>query len=76
MKKPKVSKKINCMTEGSAAKSFDWADWVERSVWTAIEAGLAVMVVTDVSSLKAAGAAAAAAAIAAVKSLAKARLGR
>jgi hypothetical protein len=62
------------MTEGSAKKPFDWTDWIERSVWTAVEAGLAVMVVTDVSSMKAAGAAAAAAGIAAVKSLAKQRL--
>jgi len=64
------------MTEGSAKKPFDWTDWIERSVWTAVEAGLAVMVVTDVSTWKAAGAAGFAAAIAALKSLAKARLGR
>ena len=63
------------MTEVSQ-KNFDWADWIERSVWTAVEAGLAVFVITDVSTGQAAGAAAAAAGIAAVKSLAKARLGR
>jgi hypothetical protein len=57
-------------------KKFNWTDWLERSVWTAVEAGLAVMVVTDVSTWKAAGAAAMAAGIAAVKTLAKARLGR
>ena len=57
-------------------KNFDWADWIERSVWTAVEAGLAVFVITDVSTWQAAGAAAAAAGIAAVKTLAKARLGR
>ncbi|SVD42195.1 uncharacterized protein METZ01_LOCUS395049, partial [marine metagenome] len=39
-------------------KKFNWTDWLERSVWTAVEAGLAVMVVTDVSTWKAAGAAA------------------
>ena len=41
-----------------------------------MEAPLAVVVVTDVSSLKAAATAFAAAAIAALKTLAKARLGR
>jgi|TARA_B100000586_G_scaffold63613_2_gene44015 hypothetical protein len=56
--------------------AFDWTDWVERSVWTAVEAGLAVMVVTDISTWKAAGAAALAAGIAAVKTLAKARLNK
>jgi len=56
--------------------AFDWTDWVERSVWTAVEAGLAVMVVTDISTWKAAGAAVLAAGIAAVKTLAKARLNK
>ena len=37
------------MTEGSAKTPFNWSDWIERSVWTAVEAGLAIMVVTDVS---------------------------
>jgi hypothetical protein len=64
------------MTEGSPKKPFNWGDWIERSVWTAVEAGLAIMVVTDVSSIKAAGAAAAAAGIAAIKSLAQQRLAR
>jgi len=64
------------MTEGSPKKPFNWGDWLERSVWTAVEAGLAIMVVTDVSSLKAAAAAAAAAGIAAIKSLAQQRLAR
>jgi hypothetical protein len=57
-------------------KKFDWGDWIERSVWTAFEAGLAIIVITDVSTWKAAGAAAVAAGIAALKTLAKARLGR
>ncbi len=57
-------------------KKMDWGDWFERTIWTAVEAGLAILVVTDVSSLKAAGAAVAAAGIASVKSLAKAKLGR
>ena len=57
------------MTEGSPKKPFNWGDWLERSVWTAVEAGLAIMVVTDVSSLKAAAAAA-------IKSLAQQRLAR
>tara|TARA_E500000331_G_C16939373_1_gene575490 strand:+ start:298 stop:594 length:297 start_codon:yes stop_codon:yes gene_type:complete len=64
------------MTEGSAKTPFNWSDWIERSVWTAVEAGLAIMVVTDVSSMKAAASAAAAAAIAALKSLAQQRLAR
>ena len=63
------------MTEVSQ-KNFDWADWIERSVWTAVEAGLAVFVITDVSTWQAAGAAAAAAGIAEVKTLEKERLGR
>lgn len=62
------------MTESDSG--FDWGDWFERTIWTAVEAGLAILVVTDVSSLKAAGVAAAAAGIAAIKSLAKARIGR
>jgi hypothetical protein len=62
------------MTEQN--KRFDWGDWFERTIWTAVEAGLAILVVTDVSSLKAAGVAAIAAGIAALKSLAKARIGR
>ena len=49
-------------------KKVDWGDWFERTVWTAVEAGLAILVVTDVSSLKAAGTAMAAAAIAGIKS--------
>ena len=57
-------------------KKVDWGDWFERTVWTAVEAGLAILVVTDVSSLKAAGTAMAAAAIAGIKSLARAKLGR
>ena len=64
------------MTEGSAKKPFDWGDWIECSVWTEVEAGLAILVVTDVSSFKAAASAAAAAGIAALKSLAKQRLAR
>ena len=57
-------------------KKMDWGDWFERTIWTAVEAGLAILVVTDVSSVKAAGTARAAAGIASLKSLANARLGR
>ena len=57
-------------------KKMDWGDWFERTIWTAVEAGLAILVVTDVSSVKAAGTAMAAAGIASLKSLATARLGR
>lgn len=64
------------MTEETAKTKFSWADWIERSVWTGVESALAVVVVTDVSSLKAAATAFAAAAIAALKTLAKARLGK
>jgi len=56
--------------------TFDWGDWIERSVWTAVEAGAAVFVLTDVGTWQAAGAAAGAALIAALKTLAKARLNR
>lgn len=64
------------MTEETPKTKFSWSDWVERSMWTGIEAALAIVVVTDVSSLKAAVTAFAAAGIAALKTLAKARLGR
>jgi len=64
------------VTEETPKSKFSWADWIERSVWTGVEAALAVIVVTDVSSLKAAATAFAAAGIAAIKTLAKARLGK
>ena len=57
-------------------KKMDWGDWFERTIWTAVEAGLAILVVTDVSSVKADVTAMAEAGIASLKSLAKARLGR
>ena len=34
--------------------SFDWGDWLERSLWTGLQSALAVIVVTDISSLSAA----------------------
>jgi hypothetical protein len=64
------------VTEETPKSKFSWADWIERSVWTAFEAGLAIIVITDVSTWKAAGTAAVAGLIAALKTLAKARLGR
>ena len=64
------------MTEETPKTKFSWTDWVERSTWTGVEAALAIIVVTDVSTLKAAATAFAAAVIAALKTLAKARLGR
>lgn len=50
-------------------------DIIERTFWTAVQAFLAVWVVTDVSSLKSAGVAAAAAVIAAIKGLAATKIG-
>jgi hypothetical protein len=50
-------------------------DIIERTLWTAVQAFLAVFVITDVSSLKSAGVAAAAAVIAAVKGLAASKVG-
>jgi len=52
----------------------DMKDAVERAVWTAVEAGLAVLVIADVSSWRAAGIAALAAAIACVKAIAKSKI--
>lgn len=48
-------------------------DMLERAGWTAAEAFLAVIVVTDVNSLKAAAAAGVAAGISVVKTYAKER---
>lgn len=48
---------------------------MERVFWTAVQAFLAVFVVTDVTSAKAAGVAALAAAISAVKGLAATKVG-
>lgn len=50
-------------------------DILERTFWTAVQAFLAVFIVTDVSSLKSAGVAAAAAVIAAVKGVAASKVG-
>lgn len=50
-------------------------DIIERVFWTAVQAFLAVFVVTDVTSAKAAGVAALAAAISAVKGIAATRVG-
>ena len=47
---------------------------MERAVWTAVEAGLAVLVLTDVSTLRACGVAALGALWAAVKAYAKTRI--
>jgi hypothetical protein len=50
-------------------------DIIERTFWTAVQAFLAVFVITDVSSLKSAGVAAAAAVIAAIKGIAASKVG-
>ena len=60
----------------TSEKSFDWGDWLERSLWTGLQSALAVIVVPDISSLSAAATAFAAAGISALKTLAKARLAR
>ncbi len=52
----------------------DVLDAAERTVWTFVEAFVAVFVVTDLASSKAAGIAALAAAVAVVKSFAAKRL--
>jgi hypothetical protein len=50
-------------------------DLIERVVWTAVQAFLAVFVVTDINSAKAAGIAAAAAALSAIKGVAATKVG-
>jgi|10_taG_2_1085330.scaffolds.fasta_scaffold488641_2 hypothetical protein len=56
---------MTAMTSGS------WSDKIERLVATALQAGLSVLVLTDVSTVKTAVVAAAAAALAVVKAWAK-----
>jgi len=46
---------------------FDWKNVVERALWTAAQAFLAVFVVTDASTIKVGIAAAAAAALSVIK---------
>jgi len=53
---------------------MDYRDLFERAVWTAVEAFLGVLVVTDLSSWEAAAAAGAGAAISVVKTAAQHRL--
>jgi len=53
---------------------MDWNDALERAVWTAVESGLAVLIVTDWSTWEAAMVAASASMIAAIKAFARARL--
>lgn len=50
-------------------------DIIERVFWTAVQAFLAVFIVSDVSSLKAAGVAAAAAVLSAIKGIAASKVG-
>ena len=59
---------MTAMTSGS------WSDKIERLVATALQAGLSVLVLTDVSTVKTAVVAAAAAALAVVKAWAKGAL--
>jgi|TARA_B100000676_G_C18086579_1_gene855583 hypothetical protein len=53
---------------------FNWANWCERSCWTAVQSFLAVFVVADVSTLRSAAIAGVAAVISAVKTLAQERI--
>ncbi len=55
----------------TALNSGSWSDKIERLVATAVQAGLSVLVLTDVSTVKTAVVAAVAAALAAVKAWAK-----
>jgi hypothetical protein len=52
----------------------DIRDAFERAVWTAVEAGLAILVITDVATVKAAAVAMVAALIAALKTFAKTKI--
>ena len=53
---------------------MDYRDVVERAAWTAVQAFLSVLVLTDVASIEAALVAAGGALISAVKTVAAARL--
>ena len=55
----------------TTASSGTWSDKMERLVATALQAGLSVLVLTDLSTLRTAGVAAAAAVLAGVKAWAK-----
>jgi hypothetical protein len=50
-------------------------DIIERIFWTAVQAFLAVFIVSDISNLKAAGVAAAAAVLSAIKGLVASKVG-
>lgn len=52
-----------------------YKDIIERAIWTAAQAFLAIFTVADLSSAKAAGVAAMAAAISAVKSIVASKVG-
>ena len=34
-------------------KKMDWGDWFERTIWTAVEAGLAILVAVSYTHLRA-----------------------
>lgn len=56
--------------------TYRWlADMAERSLWTGVQAFLAVFTVTDLSTARTAGVAAAAAILAVVKAAVAARIG-
>ena len=57
------------MTMSKSWGTSDWSDTVERAAYTAVEAFLAVFVVTDLSTVEAATTAAAAAFLSAVKTV-------
>tara|TARA_R100000963_G_C4645341_1_gene109547 strand:- start:5226 stop:5411 length:186 start_codon:yes stop_codon:yes gene_type:complete len=60
----------------STSSKFNWGDWLERSLWTALQSGLAVFTLGDLSTGRSALVAGGAALLSAVKSLAKERLAK
>ena len=53
---------------------FSLANWLERTLWTAVQSFLAIFVITDLSTLTAAATAGGAALLSALKTLAQERL--
>ena len=57
------------MSVNESSITQQWTDMLERALYTAVEAFLAVFVVTDLSTLESAGTASVAALLSAVKTL-------
>ena len=38
----------------STSSKFNWCDWLERSLWTALQSGLAVFTLGDLSTARSA----------------------